>query len=139
MNNAKSLQALSYMLAAACASTAYAQQAAQPPAAGATDTPIEEVVVTGSRIRQDEKGFANPVTSFSADAIVQSGKTNLADFLAESPALLGSTTGNLTAGSNYEFGEVGLNLLDHRGLSHIEWTPLYTQEPFVTLTILSAR
>ena len=80
------------------------------------DRPMDEVVVTGTRIRQSELGFANPVTTFSADTIVQSGKTDLADFLAQTPALVGSTTGDLTAGSNPGFGEVGLNLLDLRHL-----------------------
>jgi iron complex outermembrane receptor protein len=97
------------------AAGALAQEATAPPAPGA-QPPVEEIVVTGSRIRQDEKSFANPVTTFSADAIAQSGKTNLADYLALSPALIGSTTGDLTAGSNPDFGEVGLNLLDLRHL-----------------------
>ncbi|HET9864269.1 MAG TPA: TonB-dependent receptor [Steroidobacteraceae bacterium] len=99
-----------------CAAGAVAQESGQPPPDDGTEPPLEEVVITGSRIRQDEKSFANPVTTFSADAIVQSGKTNLADFLTQTPALLGSTTGDLTAGSNFEFGEVGLNLLDLRHL-----------------------
>jgi len=95
---------------------AVAQQSTPAPATEAAELPIEEVVVTGSRIRQSELGFANPVTTFSADSIVQSGKTNLADFLTQSPALVGSVTGDLTAGSNPDFGEVGLNLLDLRHL-----------------------
>jgi iron complex outermembrane receptor protein len=86
------------------------------PPSGAGDQPIEEVVVTGSRIRQDAQSFANPVTSFSADTIAKSGRTEIADFLSQSPALIGSTTGDLTAGSNPGFGEVGLNLLDLRHL-----------------------
>ena len=80
------------------------------------DEPIEEVVVTGSRIRQDAQSFANPVTTFSSETLVESGKTDLADFLTQSPALIGSITGDLTAGSNPGFGEVGLNLLDLRHL-----------------------
>lgn len=87
-------------------------QAGDPPEEGALD----EVVVTGTRIRQSELGFGNPVTTFSADNIARSGKTDLADFLTQSPALVGSITGDLTAGSNYGFGEVGLNLLDLRHL-----------------------
>lgn len=91
---------------------AYAQDAAPPD----QDDSIEEVVVTGSRIRQDAQSFANPVTTFSAETLAESGKTDLADFLVQSPALLGSITGDLTAGSNPGFGEVGLNLLDLRHL-----------------------
>jgi iron complex outermembrane recepter protein len=93
-------------------SGALAQESAPSPA----DPAMEEVVVTGTRIRQSELGFANPVTTFSAENIVQSGKTDLADFLAQTPALVGSTTGDLTAGSNPGFGAVGLNLLDLRHL-----------------------
>lgn len=116
MRNANLRQLLPFISLVVTVGTSrlHAQEAAQTPAAA--EPAIEEVVVTGSRIRQDEKGFANPVTSFSAETIVQSGHTNLADFLTESPALLGSQTGNLTAGSNYDFGEVGLNLLDLRHL-----------------------
>src|SRR5262245_45816063 len=103
-----------YVFSAACgtfvASAASAQESAPP--SSAEDSSMEEVVVTGSRIRQSEQGFANPVTSFTAEDIVQSGKTDLADYLAQSPALLGSTTGDLTAGSYPGFGEVGLNLLN---------------------------
>jgi iron complex outermembrane recepter protein len=89
---------------------AQAQQAADE------EPKLEEVVVTGSRIRQSEQNVANPVTTFSSAAIVQSGKTDLADFLSQTPALVGSVTGDLTAGSNPNFGEVGLNLLDLRHL-----------------------
>ena len=95
---------------------ALAQQAAPPQAVATDDSAIDEIVVTGSRILQSEQGFANPVTTFSAVALAQSGKTDIAEFLAQSPALLGSITGNLTAGSNPGFGEVGLNLLDLRHL-----------------------
>lgn len=80
------------------------------------DESMEEVVITGSRIRQDAQSFANPVTTLSAARLEQSGKTDLADFLTQSPALIGSITGDLTAGSNPGFGEVGLNLLDLRHL-----------------------
>jgi outer membrane receptor protein involved in Fe transport len=93
-----------------------AQQASPPESPDEDEVPIDEVVVTGTRIKQSELGFANPVTTFDADTILQSGKTDLADFLAQSPALVGSTTGDLTAGSNYGYGAVGLNLLDLRHL-----------------------
>ena len=98
------------------ASWAVAQEGTPPAGASTSEPALEEVVVTGSRIKQSENSFANPVTSFSADVIAQSGKTDLADFLAQSPALVGSVTGDLTAGSNPGFGEVGLNLLDLRHL-----------------------
>jgi outer membrane receptor protein involved in Fe transport len=116
MNRVNPLR-MSIVMAIAGTATAPAAfaQAAPPPATG-NDEPIEEVVVTGSRIRQDAKSFANPVTTLSSEAIVQSGKTDLAEFLAQSPALIGSITGDKTAGSTPGFGEVGLNLLDLRHL-----------------------
>jgi outer membrane receptor protein involved in Fe transport len=116
MNRVNPLR-MSIVLAIAGTATAPAAfaQAAPPPATG-NDEPIEEVVVTGSRIRQDAQNFANPVTMLSADAIVRSGETNVAELLAQSPALIGSTTGDRTAGSVPGFGEVGLNLLDLRHL-----------------------
>src|SRR6185295_10190192 len=94
----------------------HAQDSNPPNATPVAEAPIEEVVITGSRIRQDAQSFANPVTSFSAETLAQSGKTNLTDFLTQSPALVGSITGERTAGSIPGFGEVGLNLLDLRHL-----------------------
>ncbi len=79
-------------------------------------SPSDSIVVTGTRIARPELDFANPVVSFSAATIEESGRTNLADFLVQSPALLGSRTGDLTGGSNPEFGESGLDLLDLRNL-----------------------
>ncbi len=113
MGNAKSLRGLLFAVAGAGTPWALAQDASPPPD---PDEAVEEVVVTGSRIRQSEENFANPVTTFSADTIAQSGKTSLADFLSQTPALIGSINGDLTAGSYPGFGEVGLNLLDLRHL-----------------------
>jgi len=76
----------------------------------------DEIVVTGTRIARPEVDFANPVAVISADTIAQSGRTNLAELLVLSPTLLGSTTGDLTGGSEPDFGETGLNLLDLRNL-----------------------
>jgi len=97
------------------ASAALAQQGADQPAAS-DESKLDEVVVTGTRIKQNTQNFRNPVTSFSAATIEQSGKTNLAEFLAQSPALVASNTGDLTAGSKADFGTAGLNLLNLRHL-----------------------
>jgi outer membrane receptor protein involved in Fe transport len=78
--------------------------------------PAEEIVVTGSRIARPEYAFPNPVQSFTAESIEQSGDTNLVDFLLDSPALAGSTSNALSSGSNTDSQEVGLNLLDLRNL-----------------------
>jgi iron complex outermembrane recepter protein len=90
---------------------------ASAPDAGGSGAGEGEIVVTGSRIaRSPEFAFPNPVQSFSAESLEQSGQTNLTDFLTESPALLGSTTSQDTAGSNAGFQEAGLNLLNLRNL-----------------------
>ena len=106
--------------AALMATAAWTAQALAQQAGEQADAAVEEVgetiVITGTRISRPELDFANPVTTLSSEAIAQSGKTNIADFLAQSPALIGSQTGSLTGGSETEFGEAGLNLLDLRNL-----------------------
>lgn len=80
------------------------------------EPPLEEVTVTGSRIARPETAFANPVVSVSAATIKLSGKTNVAEFLTRSPALVGSNVGDLTGGSGSATGQAGLNLLNLRNL-----------------------
>ena len=90
-----------------------AQDVATPLETGDGDNPI---VITGSRIVRQEFAFPNPVQSFSAAGIEQSGETNLTEFLTDSPALVGSTNASLSSGSNTGAQEVGLNLLNLRNL-----------------------
>jgi outer membrane receptor protein involved in Fe transport len=77
---------------------------------------LEEVVVTGTRIIQPDFVFSNPVTSVEAEAILNSGETNLTSFLTEVPALMGSMDSFDTAGSNAFVGGAGINMLDLRYL-----------------------
>lgn len=98
------------------AAPAFAQDASQsaPPEAD----PNETVVITGSRIARPELAFPNPVQVVTGETIEQSGKTNLTDFLSETPALLGSQTGIKAAGSALLGGSqnVGVNNLNLRNL-----------------------
>ena len=83
-----------------------------------TGTGENEIIVTGSRIARPEYASPNPVQSFTSENIEQSGDTNITDFLADSPALVGSITSGLTSGSN-GIGlapSAGLNLLNLRNL-----------------------
>ncbi|WP_163959990.1 TonB-dependent receptor plug domain-containing protein [Sphingomonas insulae] len=114
------------------ASAAHAQTV--PPAAtptpdapiAATPTPVsdtastgDDIVVTGSRIRRPDYEAPNPIVSFGAADLQQSGNTNVTNFLQRVPALTNSLDNTRTAGSNQvdgSFGQVGLNLLDLRGL-----------------------
>lgn len=107
------VSAAAFMLAAP---SAFSQEATTPEPASSDAEPTMEVTVTGSRIARPETAFANPVVSISADAIQRSGSTNITELLSSSPALVGSVTGNRTGGSETNFGETGLNLLDLRNL-----------------------
>jgi len=95
-------------------------QTASPQAedvATSTQQPDDEVVVvTGSRIARPEINSPNPVTSFSAATVEQSGRTNLTDFLIQNPALIGSSTSADQSGSTSGFGATGTNLLNLRNL-----------------------
>jgi len=80
----------------------------------AEDEQVEEVVVTGSRIRANEFDAPTPTVSVSAEAIANAGVTNLTEFLRTQPALVGSYDSNRT--TNNFIGSNGLNLLNLRNL-----------------------
>jgi iron complex outermembrane recepter protein len=87
--------------------------AAEQPPAPEEETVLTEVVVTGSRIRASEEG-PSPVVTISAEAIQQSGLTNLTELLVQAPQLLGSITTTDSSGTtDYP---AGVNLLDLRNL-----------------------
>src|SRR5687767_2333615 len=75
-----------------------------------------DIVVTGSRIARPEISSPNPMVSYSAATLEQSGRTNLVDFLVQNPALLASDTSQDQSGSNGDFGATGANLLNLRNL-----------------------
>src|SRR5690606_16289047 len=77
---------------------------------------LEEQVVTGTRIIRAVPETANPIVSYDAGQIAQSGFTNITDFLVDSPALIGSLTTSDTSGSGIGIGRVALNLLNLRNL-----------------------
>jgi len=100
---------------AALAPPLYAQEAA-PAAAAATPT-VEEVVVTGSRIKAPNEVSASPIQVVNSAEILATGKNDIADILYQMPQLLNNdvgqdfsnrTTGLTTAG--------GLSTADLRGL-----------------------
>ena len=86
--------------------------AAQDPAGGAVQ--VEEVVVTGSRIRRDATTAPTPLIQITREEMDQSGEANVVDYLADIPALTFSTVPEDTTGSNLNDG--GLSLLNLRGL-----------------------
>ncbi|WP_240334316.1 TonB-dependent receptor plug domain-containing protein [Sphingobium estronivorans] len=74
------------------------------------------VVVTGTHIQRSDYDFANPLVSVTAEQLERSGNVQIMDTLAQNPALLNSLGGYRTAGSEGDFGAVGVALLDLRGL-----------------------
>lgn len=112
-----------YLLSGAALILAPAAYAQTPPPAAAAEAQDEQqaadVVVTGSRIARPDFAAPNPIVSFSAANIQQSGETNVTSFLQRVPALTNSLDSTRTAGRSQadgSLGQVGLNLLDLRGL-----------------------
>jgi len=114
------------LLAATSAQAQVAPPSTNTPAPTATDSvadpaadPSSEIVITGSRIARPDYEAPNPIVSFSAADLQKSGNTNVTTFLQRVPALTNSRDSTRTAGNSQadgSFGQVGLNLLDLRGL-----------------------
>ncbi|GER03356.1 hypothetical protein JCM17846_10380 [Iodidimonas nitroreducens] len=98
------------------AGMAQATGAGQPQGAGAAQADqqmIEEVVVTGSRIRRSGTATPIPVTMLDARAIALNGDARLADTLNNLPAIGATQT---LANSNDNPQEAGANFLNLRRL-----------------------
>ncbi|MBB3060680.1 TonB-dependent receptor plug domain-containing protein [Microbulbifer rhizosphaerae] len=108
----KNFLSAAIVFATASSSTAFAQGSEER-----TDAELlEEVIVTGSRIKRANLETASPITSVSAEDIELSGNISLGDYLNELPALR-STYSNNNAGRF--IGTTGLNLLDLRGMGTV--------------------
>ncbi len=88
----------------------------------ADDEPIiEEVVVTGSRIKSNANS-AQPVSSFTAEQLTYGGQGDIAEVLNDNPALLSSVTAanSLDSGANNlgddSVNNIGGSALNLRGL-----------------------
>ncbi|HJV41670.1 TonB-dependent receptor plug domain-containing protein, partial [Caulobacter sp.] len=84
------------------------------PAAAQDATSVEEVVVTGSRIRRDPTNSPTPLIQVSRDDVVATGQASVIDVLADIPALSGSQVPEDTTGSGLNDG--GLSVLNLRDL-----------------------
>jgi iron complex outermembrane recepter protein len=114
MTKSRSLQqAVRFALAtaaAAGASALHAQEAAPAPAA--TAAPVEEVVVTGSRLSAPNETSISPITTVSATDLQATGLTRVEDVLNNLPMVfagMNSTTSN---------GSTGTATVDLRGLGN---------------------
>lgn len=74
------------------------------------------IVVTGSRIARPELEVASPIVAVTAEAIENTGQTNLVDILIRNPALTASTGSSLAGGADASYGYTGVNLLNLRNL-----------------------
>jgi outer membrane receptor protein involved in Fe transport len=85
-------------------------------AAGAQEdtTTVEEVVVTGSRIRRDATNAPTPLIQISQDQLLTTGQSTVIDYLATIPALSNSVVPSDTTGSG--LGDGGLSLPNLRSL-----------------------
>jgi len=107
-------------LVAADAAVAQAQQEGLQAEQAEEGSSVEEIVITGSRIRRTNLLTTAPVTSVSGRDIELSGKANLIDVLDDSPALLTSANSAASVGDAPEgSGTVSGGLSDGLGLLNL--------------------
>ena len=75
---------------------------------------LEDIVVTGTRLRLPDYVASNPVTSVTAETLEYSGQTNVTQFLQDVPSLVNSV--DIETGSDVNSNFNGLSLLDLRNL-----------------------
>ncbi|MCL2913472.1 TonB-dependent receptor [Shewanella corallii] len=78
----------------------------------------ERIEVTGSRIKQDSSLMSTPTTVIDADAIAQTGVTNIGELMNTLPALVAGITStiNNSTSSSFNPNNAGLELANLRGL-----------------------
>lgn len=92
-----------------------------PVAAQVTEGPVAEtpedpaIVVTGSRIARNGYDAPTPLTVLGSEDIEQNSPANLADYVNDIPALVGSTT-PATSNLSISAGSAGVNSLNLRSL-----------------------
>jgi len=96
------------------AALAAPQSSSAQTSASANDQLLEEVVVTGSRIKRDPTTAPTPLIQVTREDVVNSGLGSVIDVLADIPALSGSIVPEDTTGSGLNDG--GLSLLSLRDL-----------------------
>lgn len=75
---------------------------------------VEEIVVTGSRIRRDAINAPTPIIQVSREDLLTTGQTTVIDYLATIPALSNSVVPSDTTGGGV--GDGGLSLANLRSL-----------------------
>ena len=126
MRNTKSLLLSSSLLAGLSAAAVIGAAPTMVMAQSAGPDSIDDVVITGSRIRRDPTNSPTPLIQIGQEEVLQSGEANVIDFLADIPALSTSIVPEDTTGSNLNDG--GLSLLSLRALGSVR-----------TLTLVDGR
>ena len=83
------------------------------PAAGADSTAVEEIVVTGSRIRRDTFNSPVAMSVINGEQIRESGNTSIAETLLDVPMINANTNGQNSSSSLYLSGQARADI---RGL-----------------------
>ena len=115
--NRSQLLASSVLAGALFATGALAQDASTPTSAPSDESEaaqLDEIIVTGSRIRRNAANAPTPLIQVTQEEILSSGQTSLIDQLATVPALQNSTVPSDTTGSSLNAG--GLSLANLRSL-----------------------
>lgn len=84
--------------------------------------PIEEVVVTGSRIERSNATSNQPISTISGEDIARTGRQDLGEILNDNPAMLSSVTASnsldFEPNNVAEADNIGGSALDLRGLGY---------------------
>ncbi len=92
---------------------------------------MEEVVATGSRVVRQELETTAPITVIGADAVLDSGETDVSTLLRETPALNGSLTGTNSVSTTLDS-----DLGDDTGVGRLNLRNLGTNR---TLVLVNGR
>lgn len=97
--NSRLQQAVRYAIAAAIAASGPGAFAQTPPVAGSTAT-LEEVVITGSRLKVANDASISPISSVTATEIQATGLTRVEDVLNNLPMVFAAQGSTVSNGSN---------------------------------------
>ncbi|QUN04512.1 TonB-dependent receptor [Shewanella yunxiaonensis] len=110
-NKIASAVRLSLIAAVSAGSVGFAHAAAAADQATATNSDVERIEVTGSRIKRQDMETASPVTSISADTIVAQGYASVDQLLQDQTSMAGAPVGSTTNN-----GSDGVANVDLRGM-----------------------
>ena len=83
---------------------------ASPGALAQDGDALEEIIVTGSRIKRADLDSASPVTVIDREAILAAGITDVGNIIQRMPSMSGTPLGTTTNNGNTNEGRVGIDL-----------------------------